>query len=115
MKHIKFAVVLALSFMSANAFAAAGTSNWAVPTEVRTLNTGIKISGAFGNKGQCSDTSGAVYVANNSNEYEYIKAMALAAFMAGKEMSFYIIGCEVAVGNGDMQVVYRSRNVAVRN
>ena len=100
--------------VSIDVFADAGSTNWAVPTEIRTLNTGIKISGNFGNPGNCTDTSGAVYVANDSNEYKYIKAIALSAFMASKKMSFFIVGCKVAVGNADMQVVYRYRNVAIR-
>ncbi len=89
---VKKLLALLLLSMSTTGFAA-GTTAWAVPTEVDVTYAGIMVYGAFGNPGGCT-INDQFFVPVNTTQYKEILAMLMMAFATGKQVAIYVNSCE---------------------
>jgi hypothetical protein len=72
----------------------AGSTAWAVPTQIDVTYAGIMVYGAFGNMGGCTVTDQFFFVPINTGQYKEIYATLMLAFSTSKEVSAYVNACD---------------------
>ena len=102
MKKLLLAAGIALSAVSVNA---ANYSAWAIPKQVELVNGGLLIQGAFGDPNKCGLADNVFIARENTEYFNSVYSMALAALVGQKEMRIYTSQCTSLPFHGQDQTV----------
>lgn len=103
-KRMKLLMSIFISLLCSSTANAGGNTDWLTITSIYSYSDGvvlINVSPSHTDPDGCGNP-GSVYVDNNASEKLYTTA--LAAFAAGKQVSFYMSGCVTESGSTGAQI-----------